>query len=68
MLRSLHNDVTVPENRVIVEVETWVEPQVDALLPPPYAFGVHIGLEGVRLSCHVSKELEIHLVVRKPCR
>jgi hypothetical protein len=64
--RSLHGDVSVPENRIIVEFHRRVEPQVDALLPSSYAIGVHVGLEAIRLPCHVSKEFEIHLIVRSP--
>ncbi len=64
--RILHGDVAVPENRIIVEFHSRVEPQVDALLPSSYAIGVHVGLEAIRLPCHVSKEFEIHLIVRSP--
>ncbi len=65
---SLHDDVPVPENRVVVEIGGRVEPQVDTLLPASYSFSIHVGLEGVRLSTNVSKELEIHLIVSQSWR
>lgn len=59
----LHDLVLVPQNAVVVEICTWVEPQVDSLLPATYAIGKHIGLQNVGLARRVAKKLEIKLVM-----
>ena len=62
-MRSLHDDVLVPEEAVGVEVQRGVEPQRDALLPAADAVGEHICLHQVRLVRRVAQHLKIQLVV-----
>jgi hypothetical protein len=42
-----------------VEIRSRVEPKIDPLLPIPYAVGIHIRLQNVRLSSDITEELEI---------
>lgn len=63
MTESLHDMALVPEDRVGVEILSWVEPEVHPLFPVTYAINVDIGLNDVGLACSVTQKLEIELVV-----
>ena len=65
---NLHDVLRVPEDGVGVEVVGGVEPEMELHLPVPLPLGEHIGMECVRVSAEVSKELEVDLIVGRSLR
>lgn len=59
----LHNLVQIPEDRIRMETLSRVKPEVDPLFSVTFASSEHIGLQYIWLSCSVSQELKIYLVM-----
>ena len=53
----------VPEDGVGVEVLGGIKPEMELHLSVPLPLGEHIGVERVRVSTEVSKELEVDLIM-----
>ena len=50
VMDHVHDLIPVPQNAVVVEICSRVEPEVDPLLPAADAVGKHIGLQDVGLA------------------
>lgn len=58
----------VPEDGVVMEVGSGVEPEAEALLAVAVAADEDVGLKGDGVAILVAKELEVHLVLHVPVR
>lgn len=52
----------IPEKGVGVKICSWVEPEVELLLPITLALGVHVGMNDVRITTQIAQELKVYLI------
>lgn len=62
-VESSHNMLPIPQNRVSVEICSWVEPKIDTLLPASSSICKYVRLQYVGLAWHIAQELEVHFIM-----
>lgn len=64
----LHDLFRAPGDWIGVEIYSWVEPEIELLLPVPFPLSEHISMQDIWFPSKVSQELEIDLIMCRSLR
>lgn len=56
---NIHSVLGIPENRVSVEISSWVKPQIELLLSVSFALCEKVSMNYVRIAAEVSQEFKV---------
>ena len=62
-MKTLHDVLGVPYDRIGVKIFCWVKPEVELLFSIAFPLRKHISMKNIRVFAKVPQELKINLVV-----
>lgn len=61
-IEDLHNPVRVPNDRISVEISSWVKPKIELLFSVSFALAEHVSVKNVWVTTQVSQKFKVYFI------